>query len=93
MKEIDYEYKNMLIDVAEIAIERYRVEKGEIPSFIKKTEAWRLYGRTTIDRWLKEGLIKPKKDGNGTAMVRLDRIELELLSKSSNRHSYKSKNE
>lgn len=53
---------------------------------LRKSTAYRIYGRTNVDRWLKEKLIEISIDGNkGTV---LNRAELEKIAKSSNRMSY-----
>lgn len=86
--EIDFEKKQLLIDVAEIVLKQYRIMKGEESSFISQREAYRLFGTGVVKRWVQEGLIKRKKDGSATSTVRYDRIELEALAKSSNRITY-----
>lgn len=83
-----YELANMLRDASEIAVQRYRIERGEERPFVSQREAYRLFGEGTVKRWVQEGLIKRKKDGNKTSTVRYDRLELEILSKSNNRLTY-----
>jgi hypothetical protein len=56
--------------------------------FLKKSDAYRLYGRTTVGAWLKAGLIIPKRDGDLSSAWRLDRIELEALAKANNWNAY-----
>jgi hypothetical protein len=47
---------------------------------ITKSEAYRLYGRSSVDRWLQEGLLTcPKK---------IDRAKLEAVAAASNRITY-----
>ncbi|NHA02519.1 hypothetical protein G7092_01860 [Mucilaginibacter sp. HC2] len=52
-----------------------------LPETISKSEAYRRYGRTCVDRWIAEGLIIP--DGKT-----LSRAALEAVSASSNRLTY-----
>jgi hypothetical protein len=52
-----------------------------LPQTISKSEAYRRYGRTCVDRWIAEGLIKP--DGKT-----LSRTALEAISAASNRLTY-----
>jgi hypothetical protein len=59
-----------------------------IKPYLKKSEAYRLYGRQTVDRWIKEKLITPIKDRENNGMIRLNRTELEKASLTSNRMSY-----
>lgn len=84
-----YELKNLLCDVSEMASIKVLIELGQIPSFISKREAYRLYGEGVVKRWISEGLIKVQKDGNNTSKCRLSRFELEALSKANNRLTYK----
>jgi hypothetical protein len=83
----------LLKDQAELAATAISIRHGTIKPFLSKSEAYRTYSRTNVDRWLKEGLIKPIKDGTTSAKWRLDRLELEAVSKVSNRPSYKTVNE
>lgn len=55
---------------------------------MKKSEAYRVYGRQTVDRWIKEKLIKPIKDRENNGMVRLSIPELIKADLTSNRNSY-----
>jgi len=81
-----FELRQMLIDAAEVAVLKYRIETSQEKAYLKKAEAYRTYGRSTVDGWIKQGLIQQFKDGSGkTATVRLDKVELVILSKTSNR--------
>ncbi|RZJ23750.1 MAG: hypothetical protein EON51_02200 [Acinetobacter sp.] len=55
---------------------------GIIKAFLKKSQAYRLYGRKNVEKWISLGLITSRKDGNHSATWRIDRIEAEALSKS-----------
>ncbi|WP_066754121.1 hypothetical protein [Sphingobacterium populi] len=57
-----------------------------IPDKLTKATAYRLYGRSNVDRWLREGLISTHTDES--AQTFLDRSELETVSVSSNRITY-----
>lgn len=83
-----FELANLLRDASELAVKQYRIERGEEKPFISQSEAYRLFGEGVVKRWVKEGLIKRKKDGNNTSTVRYDRLELEILAKSNNRLTY-----
>lgn len=85
-----FELKNLLSDAAEIASIKTLVELGHLPATLSKREAYRKYGEGVVKRWISEGLIKVRKDGNNTSKCRLDRVELEILSRSNNRLTYKS---
>lgn len=55
--------------------------EGLLPETISKSEAYRRYGRTVVDRWLAEGLIQP--DGKT-----ISREQLAAVAAASNRLSY-----
>ncbi|WCT13346.1 hypothetical protein [Mucilaginibacter jinjuensis] len=52
-----------------------------LPETISKSEAYRRYGRTCVDRWIAEGLISPQGKT-------ISRNNLETVSASSNRLTY-----
>ncbi|UOE47841.1 hypothetical protein MTO98_25865 [Mucilaginibacter sp. SMC90] len=52
-----------------------------MPVMISKTSAYHLYGRSNVDRWISEGLIK-------ISGKKLDRAQLEAIAASSNRMTY-----
>ncbi|SEO09751.1 hypothetical protein SAMN05192574_105291 [Mucilaginibacter gossypiicola] len=52
-----------------------------MPVTISKTSAYHLYGRTNVDRWLSEGLIK-------ISDKKLDRAKLNAVAGASNRVTY-----
>ena len=82
------EYMNALIDAAELGAKKALEGTGLVKPYLKISEAYRIYGRTTVDRWRKEGLIKPLKDGNDSATFRISRSQIEAVAKSANRSTY-----
>ena len=52
-----------------------------------KADAYRLYGRSNVDRWLREGLISIGHPTE-TSQIFFDRSELEAVAASSNRITY-----
>ena len=58
------------------------IKTGKLRPYLKKSEAFRLYGRSNVEHWIEEGLITPRKDGGQSASWRIDRIELESIVKS-----------
>lgn len=83
-----YQLKNIMMDMAEIGYKKALKEMGQLKPFLSKNEASKLFGRKTVERWIREGLIEAHKDGNNTSTIRLDRLELEALAKASNRATY-----
>jgi hypothetical protein len=55
------------------------VRSGTLKPYMKRAEAFRLYGRKYVERWIAQGLITPRKDGNHSAAWRIDRLEIEAL--------------
>ena len=51
------------------------------PERLTKAEAYRRYGRSNVDRWLLEGLVKISNKS-------IDRTKLESIAESSNRITY-----
>ncbi|TWI15668.1 hypothetical protein [Sphingobacterium siyangense] len=56
------------------------------PTSINKTQAYRLYGRCNIDRWILEGILRPISIQ--TSQILFDPAELESISDSNNRITY-----
>ncbi|WP_333577623.1 hypothetical protein [Sphingobacterium sp.] len=61
-------------------------EEQPVPDRLTKADAYRLYGRSNVDRWLREGLIS--KQPTDTSQIFFDRSELEAVAASSNRITY-----
>jgi len=57
------------------------VQSRQIKPYLKKSEAYKLYGRKNIERWIDGHLITPRKDGEASAAWRLSRLEIEILTK------------
>jgi len=67
---------------AEMGAKLALAQTGRIKPYLKKSEAFSLYGRKNIERWIDEGLITIRKDGNHSAQWRICRIELDAVAKS-----------
>jgi len=61
---------------------------GPVRSQISKADAYRLYGRSNVDRWLAERLISLSSKTGKTSKKFLDKILLDGVAASSNRHTY-----
>ncbi|HCY42241.1 MAG TPA: hypothetical protein DHV48_12940 [Prolixibacteraceae bacterium] len=88
MPETIFELKNLLADAAELGAKRALLDLGLSKPYLKEREAKRIYGPTIVERWIKEGLITPVKDGNNTASKRISRIQIEAVAKAANRCTY-----
>lgn len=82
------ELSTLLQQAAELGAMKALEEAGCLKPYLNKSEAFKKYGRANVERWLKEQLITPRKDGNDSAAWRLDRLELDAVAKASNRHTY-----
>ena len=57
------------------------VKAGKLKPYLTKAEAFRFYDRKNVERWIREGLVKARKDGDNSAAWRIDRIEIETIVK------------
>ncbi|PYF74575.1 hypothetical protein [Pedobacter nutrimenti] len=78
----DHQLGILLRDAAEVGAKLVLSRTGKIKPYLNKSEAFRRYGRKNIERWIDQGLITPRKDGNQSAAWRIDRIEVEAIRKS-----------
>lgn len=78
----DHQLGLLLRDAAEMGAKLALSKIGKIKPYLNKSEAFRRYGRKNIERWIDQGLITPRKDGNQSAAWRIDRIEVEAIRKS-----------
>lgn len=63
-------------------------ELGQLKPYISLSDAYRAYGRATVDRWAKEGLIEIIKDGTNSSKCRIHRETIEIVASMSNRESW-----
>ncbi len=80
--------QKLMVDCVELGTMKTLVEMNILKPFLSKREAYKKYGRGTVDRWIREGNLKAVKDGSTSSSIRLDRMKLEVLSKASTRHTY-----
>jgi hypothetical protein len=73
-----------MIDVAKLSSMQTLIEMNLVNSDISLREANRMYGSAIVGRWYQEGLINFFIEDN-TSGIRIDRIEIEAVSKASNR--------
>ncbi len=82
------ELSKIIADASELGAKRALISTGALKAFLSASQAYKIYGRSNVDRWIKEGLISPQKDGDKNTAVRLDRMLLESIAASSNRISF-----
>lgn len=88
MKSLHHETSKVIQDIVKITTHKVLVETGQLKPFISKNEAFRRYGRATVERWIDEGLVKLIKDGDKNCDCRIDRVQIETVSHTSNRASW-----
>lgn len=88
LPETEIEFRNALIDAAELGATKALMDAGVLKPYLKLREAQRLYGKAVVNRWISEGLITTIKDGERTASVRIDRLEIQTVAKTCNRATY-----
>ncbi|WP_185218081.1 hypothetical protein [Sphingobacterium mizutaii] len=57
-----------------------------VSNCVNKTQAYRQYGRSNIDRWIQEGILTPQSDQS--PKILFQRSHLEAIAASSNRKTY-----
>ena len=85
MEISEVDLRRLLTDVAEIAVQKTLIATGNLKPYISLNQAYKMYGRSTVDRWAEKGLVKLLKDGDKNSRVRIDRVEIETVAKTSNR--------
>lgn len=73
----------LLADAAEMGAKKALESTGAIKSKVSMTEAYSMYSRRTVDRWIKEGRIKPFRDTPNSIKRFLSRSVLDSLNKAS----------
>lgn len=62
-----------------------RVNNGNEAKFISQNQAFRMYGRAAVERWISTGLVKRCKDQCGrNSSIRLSVVELDSAAFKSN---------
>lgn len=84
----EIEFRNALIDAAQLGAQKALEMAGISSATIRLTEAYRQYGRHLVERWIREDLVHPMKDGERTSAVRISRTEIASVAMMSNREAY-----
>ena len=74
--------------VMDVVVSRFAVECGLLKPYLTITQAYKRYGRGTVDRWAAEGLIEIIKDGTRNSKCRIKRFQIELVAATQNRASW-----
>ncbi len=84
------ELSTIITNATEEGVKRGLAAAGVISPIIFKNEAYKIYGRWSVDRWIREGLVDEYFDGVGSR-VRLDRFKLEEVAKTCNTKTFMTK--
>jgi len=85
LPESEKEFKKTMQTIVEFTTETILTRLGLLKPYLSLNEAYKIYGEGTVDRWMRERLIRKIKDGEGNSPVRISRIEIEAVAKTSNR--------
>ena len=77
-----HQLKLIIQQAAELGAIQALIKAGKLKPYLKKSEAFRKYGRANIEHWAENGLITVRKDGDHSAPWRIDRLEVEAIVKS-----------
>ena len=89
MPQSEREFISLLIEAAELGAKKALIDADLLRPYISLAAANRKYGECTVERWAQEGLIDIIQDGPGSN-YRIDRIQIEAVAKTANRHTYMS---
>src|ERR1700729_2320807 len=73
---------------AEAGVNNALSTSGELPGLLSKAQAYTLYGRSNVDRWINEGLINASHSKGNSSKQFIDKTKLEQVAASSNRITY-----
>jgi len=81
--------QSMLADAAEIGANIALTKAGLLGATISKSQAYRMYKRGKVDKWIRDGVLEVHKDvGASSSKWRIDRAQIEAIAKSDNRPAY-----
>jgi hypothetical protein len=71
--------EKFLLAAAELGALKALITTGQLKPYLKKSEAFRRYGRKNVEHWISQGLLTPRKDGGHSAGWRIDRLEAAII--------------
>jgi hypothetical protein len=87
MPQCERELFWLLKEAAELGAQKALIEADLLRPYISLAAANRKYGGGIVERWIQERLIEIIQDGPGSN-YRIDRIQIEAVAKTANRHTY-----
>lgn len=82
------EFSALLKDAVLGGTDKALKESGQLPDTLTKAQAFRLFGRSNVERWIAEGLVNPVKQRGNSSKKVIDRLKLESVARASNRTTY-----
>lgn len=79
-----YTLEKLLLKAAEMGPGLRFRGLGKLKPFLKKAEAFRLYGRSNVEHWITQGPITALKDGDHLASLGIEWLEIEAVCKARN---------
>ncbi|MDB5117009.1 MAG: hypothetical protein JWQ79_2501 [Mucilaginibacter sp.] len=76
-----YQLMEIISGAVQIGVEAALVQSGSLKPYLTLTTAYNMYGRKTVDKWIKEGRVTANKSGDRNSKVLLDRLALQALVK------------
>ncbi len=64
--QLDYKLSSVLKEVAKLGAQEALIQAKIIPSHITKSKAYKLYGRSTVEKWIKAGAIQCYQDDSSS---------------------------
>ncbi len=77
LPDTELEYKNALEKAAKAGSINTLISLGLLTPFLSMREAFKIYGESSVKRWIAQGAVTKNKQGEGNSKVQLSRIELE----------------
>lgn len=87
-----FELRILLKDAAEIGAQAALSKAGILKEWISKAEAYRRYGERTVQRWISEGKVKPRRPSPNAVKAFINLQEIETVNKAFNTPVYQSWN-
>lgn len=77
-----YTLERLLAEAAEMGARVALSRIGKLKPYLKKSEAFKIYGRCNVEKWIDQGLVTARKDGDHSASWRIEWLEIESIAKS-----------
>lgn len=58
-----YQLKNIIMTASRLGATMVLTEMNPASDNLSQREAWKLYGRSRVEKWVEQGLLKPRREG------------------------------